>query len=405
MRFEPQGPEIPQELLANWLRGDVIFLAGAGVSVSAGLPTFASLSVDVCQTIDAHLATVLATNWNSEADIRSGAISASLPPTSVVEATLHYRNEFDRVFAAWERRFDCDSSGRVISQQVRAAVATRLSHHTGPQPEHRDLLRLSSVTSIGSSGILSTCRVATTNFDRLFEAAWPVEFTDPIIESDARSCARPGAYDFAGIIHVHGRLPAHGAQGLSSLVLTSRDFARGYLRGGVVANFMHDMVRRYDVVLVGYSANDPVMRYLLDAIAEDVSLFRDMHKVYALVNEGTTTVDTAITQAEWGLKNAIPISYPAASPSQHSHLWSTISTWAEWKRMGASWIDAQLGRRATVPFSGATDFDKEFVRELFELLDEPTAFAAASQFAAVGADVGWLEPVLQGMFKAAGLVP
>jgi len=43
MRFHPDGPDIPAELIAAQERGEAIFLCGAGVSRSVGLPGVAKL--------------------------------------------------------------------------------------------------------------------------------------------------------------------------------------------------------------------------------------------------------------------------------------------------------------------------------------------------------------------------
>jgi NAD-dependent SIR2 family protein deacetylase len=43
MRFVPSGPEIPNDLIAEQQRGNVLFVCGAGVSMAAGLPSFMSL--------------------------------------------------------------------------------------------------------------------------------------------------------------------------------------------------------------------------------------------------------------------------------------------------------------------------------------------------------------------------
>jgi hypothetical protein len=46
----------------------------------------------------------------------------------------------------------------------------------------------------------------------------------------------------------------------------------------VIGSYIYDLIRRYRLVLIGYSADDPPMRYLMDAIGEDASLFDDMRQ-------------------------------------------------------------------------------------------------------------------------------
>ena len=43
MRFHPDGPDIPDELVGLQEKGDTIFICGAGVSRMVGLPSFQGL--------------------------------------------------------------------------------------------------------------------------------------------------------------------------------------------------------------------------------------------------------------------------------------------------------------------------------------------------------------------------
>lgn len=43
MKFSINGPDIPEALIEESLSGKVIFLCGAGVSKTAGLPLFSEL--------------------------------------------------------------------------------------------------------------------------------------------------------------------------------------------------------------------------------------------------------------------------------------------------------------------------------------------------------------------------
>ena len=50
------------------------------------------------------------------------------------------------------------------------------------------------------------------------------------------------------------------------LILSSADFGRAYLAEGWATRFVRDLLRRYVIVLVGYSATDPPVRYLLEGL-------------------------------------------------------------------------------------------------------------------------------------------
>ena len=73
-----------------------------------------------------------------------------------------------------------------------------------------------------------------------------------------------------GILHLHGRLKDVELElQETDLVLTSAEFGEAYLRSGWASRYIYDTVRAHTVVLVGYEANDPPMRYLLEALEAD----------------------------------------------------------------------------------------------------------------------------------------
>ena len=47
----------------------------------------------------------------------------------------------------------------------------------------------------------------------------------------------------------------------------------------VVPDLIYDAARLFNLVLVGYSANDPPMRYLLNAVAADEIVWRPWHRL------------------------------------------------------------------------------------------------------------------------------
>jgi hypothetical protein len=51
MRFRADGPSIPDELLEQRDRGNVVFFCGAGISKPAGLPGFAELAKRVMKAL------------------------------------------------------------------------------------------------------------------------------------------------------------------------------------------------------------------------------------------------------------------------------------------------------------------------------------------------------------------
>ena len=67
-----------------------------------------------------------------------------------------------------------------------------------------------------------------------------------------------------GIVHLHG-IATHDYSGPEGdgFVLSSSEFGRAYLADGWATRFFKDIVSRYVVVFVGYSADDPPVQYLL----------------------------------------------------------------------------------------------------------------------------------------------
>src|SRR6266849_9777697 len=261
MRFIPDGFEIPNQLIRDWRAGKVLFLAGAGVSVPSGLPQFEELALRVYDTIGETMRATLqeARNHTSQSKREQIFDAASLSPDKRAEADLFLDKQFDRFFSALEKRIDPDNKGRAKTRNVRNGVDTNLSGRSHSD-SHVDLLRLSMApSSWGDPAKPHCCRIVTTNFDLLLEDAWVATFGSPALSYDARIAPRPGSRQFEGVVHLHGMLRA-GLQE-SDYVLSSRDFARVYLRSGSIGNYVYDLIRRYKLVLIGYSADDPPMRY------------------------------------------------------------------------------------------------------------------------------------------------
>ena len=244
MRFVPDGPDIPNDLIKKWREGSVLFLAGAGVSVPSSLPLFEGLALDVYKALNDDLYSVLSAARKRKTPAARKRIleAAHLSPGRQVEATLFLEKQFDRFFSALERRYDPDTKGRTKTRHVRNAVEKILGGKTHSET-HRDILRLSVATNpYGDLSQPSTCRIVTTNFDLLFEEAWVAEFSNSPVRFDARIAPRSGAHDFAGIIHLHGSLSDTG--GAANYILSSRDFSRMYLRSGVIGSYIYDLIRR-----------------------------------------------------------------------------------------------------------------------------------------------------------------
>jgi hypothetical protein len=394
MRFVPDGPAIPNDLIRKWRDGKVLFLAGAGVSRPAGLPLFKGLALDIYQHLNDGVHGAL-TNGEEDGQRERILTNDQLSAKQKIEAELFLDNQLDRLFAAMEARLDHDEGGRLAYRKVRDALEAVLRRAPTFAEGHRDLLRLSVPPGTADAARGALCRIATTNFDLLLEAAWSAEFATTVKSHDARVAPRPGAHDFAGIIHLHGMLnadPAIPAQ----CVLSSRDFARVYLRSGVVANYIYDLMRRYTLVLVGYSADDPPMRYLMDAIGEDAALFEDMKYPYVIAERPTPTHDPngELEVERWRAKNITPILFSERSgDNAFAPLWETLHAWAEWARGDAAWTATQLAEKTREPYATSSAFAASFVQDLLSLLDQDELERAIRALKSGEVDFGWIEAV------------
>jgi hypothetical protein len=80
---------------------------------------------------------------------------------------------------------------------------------------------------------------------------------------------------------LHGRLAdtSPGPTLLETeLVLSSAEFGDAYLRSGWASRYVYDLARAHTVVLVGYEADDPPMRYLLEVLESDRERFTDLRE-------------------------------------------------------------------------------------------------------------------------------
>jgi hypothetical protein len=177
--------------------------------------------------------------------------------------------------------------------------------------QHSIVLRLSQSAS-------RQPHIVTTNFDRLFERA----------RKGIRWYAYPALPDLAGgqglegLVYLHGRMPTQPTDGIRRLgfVLSSADFGRAYLADGWATRFVRELLQRYVIVLLGYSANDPPVRYLLEG------LHARADKVPAVIYAFDNGTDDEV-QARWRDRGVRPLSYNNPD-SSHSALWDSLRAWA-----------------------------------------------------------------------------
>ncbi|WP_295963834.1 SIR2 family protein [uncultured Bartonella sp.] len=315
MRFFADGPSIPDELLWERDEGKVVFFCGAGVSRAyANLPDFFGLANIVAEHLgigknsDAYRLIHSAHEIEKNAGI-SGLISA------------------DRIFGLLERDFRVGD--------IEEAVASALNPEKQDSPKKPNYLEAHQILLDLATGEDGKVRLVTTNFDRLFEQCrkklkiWqPPKLPDP---------SRVDEMD--GIVYLHGLATKdyQGAEG-DGFILSTSQFGKAYLAEGWATQFIRQILDNYTIVFVGYSADDPPVQYLLEALHK---MKATHNKIYAFQsNDGDDVIN------RWKYKGVMPISFPAGG---YDILWKTLEAWAKRARNPDKWYEQVIKKFASNP--------------------------------------------------------
>ncbi len=267
---------LPEPLIAAQRNGTLVVFAGAGISVDppSNLPDFARLADQIAR----------------------GTL------------TIEENEPIDRFLGRLERQ----------GVKVHARAQSLLGD---PASEPNDLHRI--IISLYHSA--DSVRIVTTNFDRHLSSA--AEMLLGSIQT-YHAPALPLGKKFNGLVYLHGSLDREPER----LVLTDADFGRAYLTEGWATRFLTEMFLAFTVLFIGYSHDDPVIRYLARALLPGTARF-------ALVPPGDN--------AKWEFLGITPIIYPLRdAPQPHRVLGETLSAWADLVRMGA--LDHEARLKATV---------------------------------------------------------
>jgi len=369
-------PAVPERLLLAHARGQVLFIAGAGISRPASLPDFRKLVVDVYERLDMAVhERIKDLKWGEKPDV------AGLSHRQIAEVKRYELGEYDVVLGMLERRMDREAGS---ASKVRRAVAEVLRAPAArPAPIHRALMRLADRGSATA--------IVTTNFDLLLQGAVGKNVRPKPMTYSLGAIPRPGRNkEFAGVLHIHGALDAN-VNRFSDLVVTDQDFGEFYLRRRTVPDFIYDAARLYHLVLVGYSANDPPMRYLLNAVAADGSRFDDLKERFTFI--GTSEPDP-IGEEDWRARGITPIGYDSAKG--HAALLATLERWATLSAINGSTkaVDAEIKRIIRVPRNASSDADKDLFDHLFRRADNYERTRLSALASKHGADIAWGEAMV-----------
>ena len=291
MRFLPDGPKIPDELLEERDNGNVVFLCGAGVSRPAGMPDFPELARYVVQelgTAEDAPSRAMLSQWDDDKNV-----------------PVYARPSLDQIFNLLQQQYGAGQIEALIAERLKTKCGTDVS-------AHETVLRL-------SRSVDGQPQIVTTNFDLLFEEAAGQNLTayvPPVLPDLA------AGQPINGLVYLHGRINPESQQGegRQGFVVSSSDFGRAYLAEGWATRFIRDLLDQYIVVLLGYSANDPPVRYLLQGLHAQGHGNR---KLIFAFDEGTEEE----VQQRWQDRGVRVLAYPETD--KHSALWDTLSAWAD----------------------------------------------------------------------------
>ncbi|WP_223592804.1 anti-phage defense-associated sirtuin Dsr1 [Pseudomonas sp. A-R-19] len=354
-QFVQNGPNIPESLLQAHEEGRVVFFCGAGISYPARLPGFGGL-VDKLY-------------------------SELAPFPSAVQQAAIKSQQYDTAVGLLE--------ADVGREKVRRTMADILTPDlTSPKATatHQALLNLGRTRE-------GRMRLITTNFDRLFEeviatAPYPVHpFQAPLLPVPKNR--------WDGMVYLHGLLSKAPTEGeLNRLVISSGDFGLAYLTERWAARFVSELFRNYTVCFVGYSIADPVLRYMMDALAADRLLGESPPQMYAFGSFAKGKEETRSN--EWKAKNVTPILY--MEHNRHAYLHKTLQAWAATYRDGVRGKERIVVESAIArPLASTTQDD--FVSRLLWALSDLNGLPA-KRFAELEPvpSLDWLEPLSHARF-------
>lgn len=358
MQFIRQGPDIPERLLQAHEEGTVVFFCGAGISYPAKLPDFRGLVDRIYEAL-------------------------SVSPNPVQQAAIKAK-QFDTAIGLLE---DDLVNGREL---VRRALATILKPDLGDRnatATHEALLTLSENRK-------GRTRLITTNFDRVFEL---IRATKPRSLPDFKAPLLPVPKTrWDGLVYLHGLLPdSPTASDLDRLVLSSGDFGLAYLTERWAARFVSELFRNFTVCFVGYGINDPVLRYMMDALAADRLLGESTPEMFAF---GSYSKGEETERAnQWKAKHVTPILY--REHHHHAYLHKTLRAWAETYRDGVRGKERIVVECAIARPLASTKQDDFVGRMLWALSD--LGGLPAKRFAELDPvpHLDWLQPLSHPFYR------
>lgn len=337
MRFTSESADLPDQLLWAHDEGRVVFICGAGVSrAKARLPNFDELTYAVLNGLKAD---------ESEEAFRLYRAIHAAETAAEIKGVLSP----DHIFQLLERSFTKANIDAQVAQALAPPRNVDLS-------AHRTLLTL-------SKNLSGAVRLVTTNFDRLFEQCGRKLPT--VTRSNLPSLSVDRA-DW-GVVHMHGCVNSEFTGPTDDgFVLSSASFGDAYLAVGWAREFVKAVLEKYVVVFVGYAADDPPIRYLLQGLQQSN---KTSHTAYAFQSSSD-----AMAVAGWEDKGVETLLYETEHGCGHRNLWETLEHWATRAKDPKRWRSRVLTRARQGP-KALAPHERGMVAHIVSDLDGAEAFA------------------------------
>jgi hypothetical protein len=367
MQFVKDGPDIPDALLHQHEDGAVIFFCGAGISYPARLPSFQDLVKNIYTELH-----------------------STLEP---IEKEAFDNKRYDATIDLLEHRIP---GGRWAVRSALARVLRPNLRVSGATATHKALLSLARDRAASS-------RLVTTNFDRIFESVMR-DRSRRIPTFGAPLLPIPKDSRWHGLVYLHGLLPKTPTEKeLNKLIVSSGDFGLAYLSERWAARFVSELFRNYIVCFVGYSIDDPVLRYMMDALAADRMLGESTLSAYAFAPFEASRRQEI--ENVWLAKRVTPILYEVPrGTADHRTLHRTLKEWADVHRDGVNAKEQIVLRHALTRPSASTVQDDFAGRVIWALSD--SRGLPAKRFSEIDppAPIEWLDEMWKPRFRHPDLI-
>ncbi len=327
MQLISDGPDIPDIIFKAHDEGRLLFFCGSGISCNLGLPTFDELVNEVRSKLTLDGDETLSKGIPQEEyaggkyprpDLFLNYLAKTIDPSSE-KGFIRVKHE---IIKALEIKADAE-------YETHCAIL-KLSK----QGDHYRLITTNADHGfINASKRLKLEKFNADQYPRL-----------PIVHKNSLSLP----------VHLHGLIDTESDPDGHHLIFTSSDFGKAYLVDGRAAKFVTEIFREDFIVLfVGYSLNDPVLRYIVDALAADGQLENCF--AFSAYCSGSSVDSKESIEKQWEFKGIKPILYN--KKDKHAALHKILTQW--------DWLVNLYGRKKVIfDFAGT---DPDMLREDFDI--------------------------------------